>query len=415
MIINATDKNTNLPFIFESTTADGATLDRVANPAGLPLQQKIAFFDRRKVIEKDQKIALLVTHRNRLRMILRDLWQRAPGPDDGEVRTSITTTKDRCVAILEKYKGYAKSGDKGFNELTLVTEFQHALHHLKGKVPDRAASGQHIQALTKARHQVGDVLARAEAGIRAWVRGASIAYRGSLATGWRNETKSVDGIAQPINLLVFDSDAFVTIPNATWAEWHRLGIVSNRHQDDKLPLPDLIQSANGARANGPEELRVSKQLDGILQVEGQLRDAMKSVAGYKRSPNNEADFGFVLQPASKTARELTAGNLYPLGQIAAAGLPLAETDLALVVESGVIKVRMPERHISMSQPVGGKTYPTDPDTPTHVSQRPTERMQIEDYFVHPTQLRPAATTERNLMAHFAAHNDNLVFNLNEGI
>ena len=406
MIISATHKVTRAPLVFESDTATAATLDDVDNPAGLPQAEKLAYFARRRKLEANAKVALVRGHRDRLNVMLHDIWDRAPGPKDDDVHLQIKATALKITTVLTTYKDYAKTGDKKFNEMNLIQEIRAALTVLKGSVPDVAATQQHIAGLQKARHQVGDVLARAEAGIHAWVQGASIAYRGSLATGWRNENKSQAGTAQRINLLNFDSDAFVTIPHDTWAGWNGLKIVLDNKLQDKMSLSDLV-----VRANLPPDSdavkRVRAQLAGIRKVEEQLQDAMKTVGGYKINQGGNADFEFVLQSRNKTVRELAAGNLYPLDQIAKAGLPLTERELAVVVEDGIFKVRMPEHHVNMSEVIGQPTYPTDPASVPHVATRPTERMAIEAYFNAPVQVALAGVVpvKRDLVAHLAAYGD----------
>jgi hypothetical protein len=409
MRIEATHKITGAPLVFESTSADAATLDNVKDPAALPNLQKLAFFERKRQLAYKAKISILCRHRDRLKGILLDIWNRAPGPKDDEVHRLIRSTAANCTVVLEKFKAYAKTGDKKFDEKALIEQLRTVLVALKGSVPDVAATAAHIAGLETARQQVGDVLARAEAGIRAWVSGASIAYRGSLATGWRNENKSKDGVAQRIDLFSFDSDAFVTIPHETWAGWQKLGIVLDNKVKDKMSLDDLIVRASHADDSADTQ-RVRSQLAGIKMVEAQLRDAMASVKGYKMK-GDVADFEFVLQSSEKTVRELTSGNLYPLDEVAKAGLPLTEVDLKVVVEGGVIKVMMPERHISMSAAVETKTYPSDPKSVPHTETRPTERMLIDEYFNPPKQpLREVVTVERNLMEHFNAQAETFVFN-----
>lgn len=411
MQIVAVHKLTKAPLVFESETADSETLDSVENPEGLPPDQKRAFFVRKQklaiAITKAAQMTILKKHRDRLRAILLDLWARALGPKDDTVHLQIKATALKLTSVLQTYKGYALDSDKRFKEATLIQDLRAALVVLKGSVPDLAATAEHIAGLEKARRQVGDVLARAEAGIRAWVKDASIGYRGSLATGWRNENKSEDGKAQRINLLKFDSDAFVTIPHDTWVAWSDLGVVLENKVNDKMALSELMlrarmKSEDPGKESALERLRA--QLAGIHKVEEQLCDAMKSVSGYKMTDDGTADFSFVLQTSKKTVRELTAGNLYPLDQIAKAGLPLTELDLDVVVDDGVFKVKMPERHVSMSKIIGGKTYSSDPDPVPHTVVRPTERMAIEAYFAlpDPVPLHHVVPVTRDLMATIAA-------------
>jgi hypothetical protein len=410
MMITATHKVTRAEFQFDSDTATAATLDDVDNPARLPQAEKLAYFARRRALDANAKVALVKGHRDRLDVMLHDLWDRAPGPKDDDVHLQIKATALKITTVLTTYQDYARTSDKKFNEMDLIQELRAALVVLKGSVPDVAATQQHIAGLEKARRQVGDVLARAEAGIRAWVQGASIAYRGSLATGWRNENKSQAGTAQRINLLNFDSDAFVTIPHDTWAGWNVLKIVLDNKLQDKMSLSDLIVRADLATKSDPVK-RARAQLAGIRKVEEQLQDAMKTVGGYKINQGGNADFEFVLQTRNKTVRELAAGNLYPLDQIAKAGLPLTERELKVVVEDGIFKVRMPERHVNMSETIGQPTYPTDPVSVPHVTLRPTERMAIEAYFNAPVPLTAVETAERSLVAHLGAYgSDNLTFN-----
>jgi hypothetical protein len=205
---------------------------------------------------------------------------------DDEVHKTLRSTATLLEGTLRNYLHKARQGDKGFSELALVTELRSPLQALREHLPeamtdDTLGPEGHRKALERARHEVGDALARGEAGVRAWVKGASISYRGSLATGWRNARKSQGGVAQRINIL------------------------------------------------------------------------------------------------------------YPLDEIARGGLPLTASHLDVVCEEGTLKVRMPERHISMSAPVPHKTYDWEPDAEPHTRHHPTEAMLIRAYLETPSgsQLR----------------------------
>lgn len=392
--ITATHAKTGIPFTIDLDTASLAQLADVANPGRLPDAHKRKYFARKQQLEKQGRISLVQAHQERLKRIMESLLKRAVGPEDDEVHKALHAKQLELITILNEWLVKAEGNAKGFDELTLVNQLRGPLQGLKASLTENiSGSDEHMKSLNRARNQVGDALSRAESGIRAFVKGASISYRGSLATGWRNAKKSSGGVAQRINLLQFDSDAFVEIPAATWEQWRQLGIVTEMQSKGKMDLSELITRANSAKNAGgqPAEKtaaskRVHEQLLGIEEVEKRIRAAMWTVKGYKKE-ESQADFSFVLQSSEKTKRELKSGNLYPLEEIEKAGLPLTEADLDVIYEEGVLKVKMPERHVRMSDGVPEKTYGWVPDSVPHTTERPTEAMLIKAYFEAGKQLR----------------------------
>jgi len=430
MLIQAVNKRTKAPLNFESTTADANTLADVDNPGKLPELQKLAYFARRSELLLEAKLATVNVHKSRLDRIFKDILDRALGPEDDEVHQKISEARLATTTTLESFRIKAANPKMKFEEMELIQQLRGGLITLKDLLPDPAVNAEHQDALNKTRKMVSDVLARSESGIRAWVQGASIAYRGSLATGWRNARKSDQGKAQRVDLLKFDCDAFVSIPHETWVAWKNLKIVLDNKVDDKMSLADLMVRAQHA-AVSDEVTRVRSQLEGIKVVEGQLQLALQSVPGYKlaaksnddpgpvewtdrdkrRSDKYKADFELVLQTSNKTVRELKSGNLYPLGEIANAGLPLTENDLDVVIESQEFWVRMPERHISMSVVIGEPTYKGTEVDVAHTVKFPTERMQIENYFASDDRvaLRKVVTVEKQLMDFIKEHSPHMTF------
>ena len=398
-VITATHVTTKAPFQID---LDSASLDDLANvfePAKLPAEHRNRYFARQKDLKlgaiRETRFGILSFHDLRLSRILRGLQERAIGPPDDAVHETLKEVTAEVTAILKKWrlKIEADVKDNAFKELALATELRGSLQRLRAHLADDAADAEHLRKLERARNQVGDALARGEAGVRAYVGGAGIGYRGSLATGWRNAMKSDHDVAQRIDLLKFDSDAFVDVPAATWEAWQGLNVVTQIEKEGKMNLNDLIKRTkdqiagnkltndNGTAAREAALDRILNQLQGVEKVEEQLKLAMKSVGGYKKlEPGDDADFSFVLQSSKKTARELKAGNLYPLDEIARAGLPLTETDLELVFEDGKIRARMPEHHRTMTKPVTTRTYAADVPADPHTLSRPTEAMLIEAYF-----------------------------------
>ncbi len=416
-IIKAIHAKFHVTFELDLDKASAADLANVKDPGSLPAQDKRRYFDRKAELEKAARLAIVKQHVLRMKQVLADVKSRAIGPEDDAVHQKLREVTAKLNSVLQIWKHKAETGARDFSELRLVNDLRAPLQELKSHLADSDDGADHKAGLERARKEVGDALARGEAGVRASVQGAAITYRGSLATGWRNALKSEDGMAQRINLLKFDSDAFVEIPSATWEGWADLEIVTEREREGKMDLSELITRAqfsvkphekemllrqdyikinqkygqglksgnvdqihlDRARAAFEPRKRALDQLVGIQKVEEQLRLAMETVKGYKKNSKGEADFSFVLQSSKKTAREVRSGNLYPLNEVAKGGLPLTEADLEIVYESGVIKVRMPERHISMSKQVAGTTYDWEtPQTP-HTQSRPTEAMLISQY------------------------------------
>ncbi len=434
-----------------TVTADirTATLEQInaaIDPASLPHATRLAFFQRKNKLQTRERVNIVKYHRDRLRRIIQELKGRAA---DDAVFQELRATANHLQHVLEQYLDLAKekNGAKDFSEQKLVMALQPSLAILKtnlGPVDlELGADDEWKAQVGKIRMQVGDVLSQAEAGIRAYVTGACIKYRGSLATGWRNAQKSTAGTANRMNVCKFDVDAFVEIPDVTWNNWADLEIVTERERKGKHDLGELIirteallkpinasigkdeieqqtwkdypvrdtSERSERRAALVEErlkhlrkqqaplARILNQLRGIQKVEEQLRNAMASVPGYKKV-RGEPDFSFVLQTDRKSAREIQSGNLYPLEEIEKAGLPLTEANLSIEFEAGTVKVKMPEQHMTMSRPVTESTYPETAIPEPHTVSRPTVAMMFNAYLgAHPEQViaqRMAAMRDNRL-------------------
>jgi hypothetical protein len=413
--INFTSIRTGEKGKLDLDTATLTQLKDVKEPGKLPQADKMRYFERKQGCEKQERLDVVDLHRIRMQRVMEGLQKRAVGPEDDEVHKALKSKATELDAMLGRWKSLAEQDNpKGFKELTLVNDLRGPLKGLISSLPeDMSGSQEHVTGLKRARNQVGDGLAHAESGVRAWVQGARISYRGSLATGWRNAKKSAgeegQKVAQRINLLQFDADAFVEIPAAIWKDWVTLDIVLQNKAKDKMPLSELMVRARAAKDKPGLETdekkkreRAFDQLSGIVKVEEQLRLAMGSVKGYKKEKeegvaNHTADFSFVLQSSEKTTRELTSGNLYPLAEVEKAGLPLTESNLDVVYEDGVFNVKMPEHHMRMTDPVPTKTYDWVPDSDPHTKDRPTVAMVMKNYFEAPTPLKHVTTNVTGLV------------------
>jgi len=136
--------------------------------------------------------------------------------------------------------------------------------------------------------KVDAILAKYKAQIVAAVPGASVQYRGSLASGWKGPHKlSADGSALRFDPTSFDCDAFIEVPSATWTGWADQGIVSK--DPPFLVKLDLFQGPGAA------------QLRGIQAAIA--RDLGAQVPGYKKV-RGVGDFKFRLQSTAESAHQM---------------------------------------------------------------------------------------------------------------
>jgi hypothetical protein len=352
---------------------------------------------RKEALQRDTRFQMVWKHFDRMKLIFTGLRDRTIEPH-GDVYTTLRSVSRDVETVLKTWKKNAKIQPplRSFEEGDLVREIKFKMSILDKHVADLDGKDAEETAkkLKDAREQVGDVLARAESGVRAWVKDANIKYRGSLATGWKNAKKSLDdNTAQRINLMQFDCDAFVELPNRVWEDWVNKSIIPPKSASaGKISLPDAIKYLKKLPTPQKEsELeRIQEQLQGIKMVEDQLKIAFGTVKGYKMKPSetgsgsgSQADFGFVLQPVDKSLKEIKAGNAYPLDQIARAGLPLTENLLELFYEDNTLKVRMPEKHISMSSRIETSTsehpFAASPEPHTVSRDTPADTIKQREY------------------------------------
>ena len=187
-------------------------------------------------------------------------------------------------------------------------------HHM----PDLSPHGVEVamqkaweqRVLKPVQAQVDAILNKHKAQIAALIGGASVKYRGSLASGWKGSHKlAPDGSALRFDPACFDCDAFVEVPDSVWTKWQTDHWIAGGV--DFVDLREL---------HGP----LQAQLVAIQQA---IRaDLGANVPGYKKH-RGVADFEFRLQCVGQSAHQLRTGKAYPEGALGKAGLPETEQGL----------------------------------------------------------------------------------------
>jgi hypothetical protein len=136
------------------------------------------------------------------------------------------------------------------------------------------------------------------------VPGASVKFRGSLATGWKGPHKvsKETGAAQRFNPQEFDCDAYIELTDNMWVE--------------ELLKPRLLP---------PTQLwawltdigawpRTAK----LLKIQVEIKQKLKAIRGYKKEAG-EPDFKISLQSHAEGVNKLLEGTVYPEGSFKKAG------------------------------------------------------------------------------------------------
>jgi hypothetical protein len=180
--------------------------------------------------------------------------------------------------------------------------------------------------------QVETILAKYKSQILALIPGASMKYRGSLATGWKGPHKlASDGSALRFDSSPFDCDAFIEIPPSTWAQWAK-----------EKWVPTGATFVDLENFGGSIQSQLTAIQDAIA------KDLGKNVPGYKKIRGTVGKFDFRLQSPSQTAHQVNKGVAYPEGAMSGAGLPETENEAprgtAYVNDQPVDGRVMPEKH-----------------------------------------------------------------------
>lgn len=156
----------------------------------------------------------------------------------------------------------------------------------------------------KAKASVTGVLATYKSELMAAVPGATIKFRGSLATGWKGPHKidKETGAARRFNPSEFDCDAFIEVPSKLWKE-------------ELVDTDILEESAVWAKL---EQLGRWKRTRTLLGIERGIRSKLMGIEGYKQDAG-EPHFDMTLQTDLESLNKLQAGNVYPDGALGKAG------------------------------------------------------------------------------------------------
>jgi F0F1-type ATP synthase membrane subunit b/b' len=152
--------------------------------------------------------------------------------------------------------------------------------------------------------QVQQILENYKSRILAAVPGASVKFRGSLATGWKGPHK-VDketGAAKRFDPSNFDCDAYVELTDKMWVE--------------ELAQTGLVP--RGQNWAWLKDIRRWRRTAELEQVQIEIKQQLKGVEGYKQEAG-EPDFKMSLQSQSEGIQKLLEGTAYPQGAFEKAG------------------------------------------------------------------------------------------------
>lgn len=185
-----------------------------------------------------------------------------------------------------------------------------------------------------------------------FIPGSKLKYRGSLADGIKNFTKSIPVITGPVimdfgkkalcvNINAFDIDAFIEIPESLWSKWEEYGIIPDRKSqaikgkillETWIPMLEKIRHKNIAAYSEIGKMKCIRQLEIHVQHE------LIGLRGYKADHKTGLpEFEMVLQPESKTKQSHVYGKPYPMGELSRSGSAYQEllARFAQLKEEGV--------------------------------------------------------------------------------
>ncbi len=181
----------------------------------------------------------------------------------------------------------------------------------------------------KAKKAVRKILGEFKGGILHILPGATIRFRGSLATGWKGPHKlESTGAARRFKPSDFDCDMYIEIPNQMWSdELITTGAVTGDKKRVKL-----------------SQIRSWPRAEALRRLEARIISShLSNVEGYRRA-DGEPDFNFTIQPETTYKGQREQGVVYPTGSIGKAGAGGVETTLpAGATREGATGSKMPER------------------------------------------------------------------------
>ena len=171
---------------------------------------------------------------------------------------------------------------------------------------------------------VASVVGPHVASIQAELPGSTVKFRGSLARGLKSFRKPdpTTGGVQRFDPTSFDADAFIELSDEDWEVFKGWGV----RVRDKLTLVRAL-----ALAEQEEDDEYVGKLTRLLAIESKIQRQLRAVPGYSgkfrgsgKAREWVGDFYLLLQPAEKSASQITEGNPYPEGMLTKAGMPAIE-------------------------------------------------------------------------------------------
>jgi hypothetical protein len=160
--------------------------------------------------------------------------------------------------------------------------------------------------------------------IQAELPGSVVKFRGSLARGLKSFRKPdpTTGGVQRFDPTSFDADAFIEVDDDDWEVFESWGVKLR----DKLTLARAL-----TLATQEGDADYAGKLTRLIAIESKIQRQLKGVPGYSgklrgggRSREWVGDFYLLLQPAGKSAAQISEGNPYPEGMLTASGMPAIE-------------------------------------------------------------------------------------------
>ncbi len=234
-----------------------------------------------------------------LRLLKEDL-DAADGREELElVKADIDKGLKDTDALLKNYGELLKDADKKREKI-------------EGELDKNKQGWKDRELWEHAKQQVTAILAEYKSEILQAIPGASVKFRGSLASGWKGPHK-VDketGAAIRFNPKKFDCDAFIEVSNELWLrELVATGLVA----PDK-PWAKLDRILEWPRAAS------------LKDVKAKIIEKLRGVDGYEREAGNP-HFELTLQTEAESLQKLLQGNVYPTGALTKAGAGKIEEHL----------------------------------------------------------------------------------------
>lgn len=342
--------------LFLEVVGEGLEARMASNNPGDIEDKKTAFFS-----DIDRAIAS-----ERLPQSVRDELVTAKGEVEGALSGIASLPLPELIRLLQAQKRGEASDETASAQLETakhgaVRQFESvgrqlqaaAVRHGIKDLSDTAAEEAEWEELERVREEIHaafkDIFEAVRSDLEAALpSGASIKYRGSLASGWKNPKPAnltLDAFGNQAATLFnphdFDLDAFIEVNKDTWDEIEDL-------------YPEFAQSNDGPERSGKAMLSDIPRWGPASDLEA-VRDDIKTMIpsyevlkGYRTDESGFADLDFMIQPREKSQNQINQRQEFPAGTVAAAGFPGMEMSKDTNREG--TKFYMPEVHKELLAP-----------------------------------------------------------------